>query len=372
MNSSPQQERNARSSVAMRRVLAVLCALWPLAILETAVELAGSAPPPSKTLEVWHTNAARQLDEAGGAFEPHDEWIWGPRPGARYQGESINEEGYRGPVLPFERSDLPRIVTLGDSSTFGFAVKDEECFTRRMEQEFAAMGRPVETLNLGCVGHSAVQAMRIYVGKAREYRPDLVIVAVGAVNEHFLVPPEESDLAKLRALKERGGKMLRWARRFSSVRWIEAKVRGHEAAGPATMDTTPLVSVKNSARVSVTEFVAALEQLADAVSEDGASLLVVVPPKRGDADVGNPALVPYTVALRQFAARRKLPTLDALARFRALDDADPMVRENSVLSPRFGDAYHPTALGHRLYAKMLVDEIARVGLLDGRREGRNP
>lgn len=372
MNSSPQQERKARLGVALRRGLAVLCALWPLAILETAVELAGIAPPPSKTLEVWHTNAARQLDEAGGAFEPHDEWIWGPRPGALYQGESINEEGYRGPVLPFERSELPRIVTLGDSSTFGFAVKDEECFTRRLEHEFAAMGRPVETLNLGCVGHSAVQALRIYLGKARDYRPDLVIVAVGAVNEHFLVPPDESDLSKVRALKERGGKMLRWARRFSSVRWIEARVRGRDADGPTPTDATPLVSVKNAARVSVPEFVSALDQLADSVLADGAALLVVIPPKRGDADVGNPALVPYTVALREFVARRKLPTLDALARFRALDDADPVVRENSVLSPRFGDAYHPTVLGHQLYAKMLVEEIVRVGLLDHPRSGRNP
>ena len=43
---------------------------------------------------------------------------------------AINERGFRGPVVPYERTPgKHRLVFLGDSITFGYGVRDEEVVT---------------------------------------------------------------------------------------------------------------------------------------------------------------------------------------------------------------------------------------------------
>lgn len=334
------------------------------------VEAAGVAPAASRSIEVWHQNDARQLDDLGAAFMPSDDWLWTPRPGAEYQGDVVNGDGYRGAVIARDRGERVRVVTLGDSSTFGFGVPDEKCFARRLEQSFADTETPIEVLNLGCIGFSAVQAREIYRKKARRYRPDLVIVAVGAVNEHFLVPPGQSDSEKLRLLEGRGGKVLRWLRRFSTVRWIESWIRDSEAYDPVADVVLRGSSQDWRPRVSLEEFSFTLAELAHMIARDGAKLLVVVPPKREDVDRSKPVLMEYQAALRAFAAERQLPIVDVYTRFRELDHADPSIVESPLMSPRFMDPYHPSELGHRLYAEILVEAIGKYGLLSAPRERR--
>jgi hypothetical protein len=347
----------------MRALLGVACSFWALSVIEIAVEISGVAPVESKVIEVWLETDARQLDDVGAAFQPHDEWLWAPRPGASYRGDVVNEQGTRGPVLEPGAGDVPRFVTLGDSSTFGFGVRDEECFARRLEAIYRDRGSRIEVLNLGCIGFSAVQAAAIYRGKARAFRPDLVILAVGAVNEHFPVPPGQSDHEKLRLLRERGGKTLRWLRRFATVRALESLLRAEETSVP-TADRAPDDEEPDPVpRVSIVEFTAALNELADAIAADGAKLLVVIPPKREDAERSIPVLSQYSDALRAFAAERNLPVADVYSRFRELDHADPEVRESPLRSSRFLDAYHPSSSGHLLYAELLAEAITRHRLI---------
>jgi lysophospholipase L1-like esterase len=349
-----------------RRALAILCFVWPFALIELAVELAGCAPADSGAIQVWLANDQGALDGLGEIFEPDDDLLWSARPGSRYFGEEINADGRRGDRLPRTRGARPRIVTLGDSSTFGFGVMDEQCFTRRIEQAFRERGTAVETINLGTIGYSAVQALRAYETRGRDYRPDLVIAAVGAVNEHFIVGSDRTDLRRLEALKANDGKFVRWVHRFSTVRWIASwfKKSSSFAETPEAVDQMlSQHAVRELPRVSVSQFSRALSDLAAAVAADGGRLLLVVPPRRADAEVGNPALIPYSDALRAFCAERAIPLADVYAAFRQLDNADEAVRANAMVSPRFLDAYHPSVSGHVLYAEVLVAAIDRLGLL---------
>lgn len=123
----------------------------------------------------------------------HMEWAWaGPfsiynstrgwavKPGIRNMRVAdgmlltTNSRGVRGTAeYPYER--IPgklRIVTLGDSFTFGSEVNDEETFSRHLEVSLP----DTEVLNLGVQGYGHDQMLLYLKDEGVKYRPDIVIV----------------------------------------------------------------------------------------------------------------------------------------------------------------------------------------------------
>ncbi len=336
-----------------------LLVIWPLALIETAVEWLDVAPARPVPIEIWNTQQDEDLESPSGSFREDRRWLWEPRPGAVFEGDLVNEDCQRGRRTPKERGDALRIVTLGDSSTFGLGVRDEECFSRRLEALLKERGTPAEVVNLGCIGYSAAQAVALYEGKGVQWKPDIVIVAVGAVNEHWAAPGDLSDRKKIALLSQPARRVLRWVERYSSVRGLEALFSN---TAPAEVDATPgaIAPLPSLRRVSVDEFESLIEELAKETERNGAKLLVVIPPRRGDAEFGIPTLVEYSNRLRKVVARLGLPSVDVLDEFRRRDLADPAL----VIDPRgsklFVDSYHPSKEGHALYSQLLLEAIERL------------
>ncbi len=354
-NSSAPQ--GSRRRVFLRRAALVVLGFWPFALLEMIVEAAGVAPPPAPAVQVWTVDQDRVLRDEGGAFRLSRGWLWEPRPGATIEGEVINEDSQRGPARPKAKGSAPRIVTLGDSSTFGVQVKSSECFSNRLEEVLRARNVPVEVCNFGCIGFSAAQAVAIYRDKARQWHPDVVIAAVGAVNEHWPAPAGLSDREKIEMLSWPSKRLVRWLDRFSTMRWLESVL-----APSARESYTPSL-VRSKTRVSLDEFESLLIELDHLVKADGARLLLVVPPRRSDSEAIYPELMQYTSRLREVAAKNAIPILDVYRLFREADEADPGVKADPATSPRFRDSYHPSPEGHQLYAERLGDEVLGRGWL---------
>ncbi len=92
----------------------------------------------------------------------------------------INEDGFRGPRVPVGRTEnKPRLLFMGDSSTFGFPYRYSEAFPHLITTRLAELGLPdVEILNAGTVGQSISQ-IRHEFDSIIHFEPDVVFMMVG-------------------------------------------------------------------------------------------------------------------------------------------------------------------------------------------------
>jgi lysophospholipase L1-like esterase len=92
----------------------------------------------------------------------------------------INSHGLRGPEFTLEKpAGTFRILSLGDSRTFGWGLGDEETYSRRLEsllQQRGAANRKVEVINAGVNAWSYPQMLVYFREEGLRFAPDAVIV----------------------------------------------------------------------------------------------------------------------------------------------------------------------------------------------------
>lgn len=90
----------------------------------------------------------------------------------------INAHGTRGPE--FSETKPPntvRIVSLGDSRTFGWGLTDDETYSRILQKALSRhLGRPVEVINAGVNAWSFPQMTVYFRERALRFQPDYVIL----------------------------------------------------------------------------------------------------------------------------------------------------------------------------------------------------
>ena len=91
----------------------------------------------------------------------------------------VNSDGLLGKPYPKERVNGKfRIALLGDSFTSAEAVKQEEKFAGIWEKILSSKSeREVEVINFGVGGTGTWQQLQMFHTKARNYKPDLIVVA---------------------------------------------------------------------------------------------------------------------------------------------------------------------------------------------------
>lgn len=100
----------------------------------------------------------------------------------------ISDFGVRGPGPEPRRENTLRILTLGDSQTFGFGVLDHETYSVHLRDLLAARypERHVEVINAGVPGYGTVDEVIWLRKRGREVDPDLIIAQFLSVND-FLI-----------------------------------------------------------------------------------------------------------------------------------------------------------------------------------------
>jgi lysophospholipase L1-like esterase len=92
----------------------------------------------------------------------------------------INSHGTRGPeFLTAKPAGTIRILSLGDSRTFGWELSDEETYSRRLErllQGRVGARRPVEIINAGVNAWSYPQMHSYFRDEGLRFQPDVVIL----------------------------------------------------------------------------------------------------------------------------------------------------------------------------------------------------
>jgi hypothetical protein len=157
-----------------------------------------------------HYASYRQSDF--NAFEWDSRTLWRLKPsyhGTAFETEiDTSAQGFRADrIYPLKSEHKFRILTLGDSRTYGFNVNHDETFSSVLEQTLKEQGIDAEVINAGVHGFSAVQCLA-YFRELLKFCPDIVIFAPGYNDRRYLIvrspdnPAAFRNLALVRSLSD--------------------------------------------------------------------------------------------------------------------------------------------------------------------------
>ncbi|MEM1449478.1 MAG: GDSL-type esterase/lipase family protein [Planctomycetota bacterium] len=119
--------------------------------------------------------------------DPAGEHLYRPRQGVERENEiagtggvtwsyRIDERGFRSGPPRSANEDATRVVALGDSYTFGWAVEDAEAYPSALARELDASADSVEVINAGVPGFNTVQALSYLRERWNDLDPDVVVL----------------------------------------------------------------------------------------------------------------------------------------------------------------------------------------------------
>jgi len=274
--------------------------------------------------------------------------------------EFLNNDGFRGKSLPIERRDgIARIVSCGDSTTFGACVRADQAYTPLLENKLNARGVVVEALNAGVPGTNLWQQTLLFERRLQNYRPDLVIL--------YTAPNLRADLARLRG-GLRSGAIWRDVRRGLARSHIYRLLR-HLIRPPSFEDVlhqylNQETAADRWAMPSNEVYAGALEDLLrlQTLCESIDCRLLIMPvvsralvygANEHGLHPGDPA---WSVRKSQDHPRRFILNITAKNDIATVDPADVLLTA-SYREPMFLDSVHFTPAGHEEVAELLLEKI---------------
>ncbi len=329
-------------------------------------------------------------------FDRVDEELgWSMKPG--YRGfawdksyVTTNDLGLRSAEVPSSKGNEFRVLSLGESSTFGIGVADDQTYSARLEKILNGAGpaRPVRVINAGVSGYSSTQSLLYLERRGLALRPDMVLFyhemndyLPATIRDVRVEGPEVmmTDRELIRSRLNRAGRFF-LARsalyRFLAHAWADWRVKRF-AREKIDYDTTanfPLgeigfprimpymkigapVAVDRDGRqrsykevypallgrrVSERELRGNLEELRRLCAGRGVRLVIIHPTYRPSRR--------HECLLTRFCRDEGVPM------FEAFDGLHPGGNVSSD-NPMFYDFTHPSALGHERLAAGLADFI---------------
>ena len=291
-------------------------------------------------------------------------------PGERYENDTtiaINSFGLRGPEwTPSKPAGIRRIMALGDSSVYGFGVKDDEVFTARLDE---GLGEQVQVINSAVPGYSTYQTINLLQIRSLSLQPDLLLVGCiwsdnnfdSFVDRDLLAAYSSFRNSHARALHRLLGHAalytildykLRVLRTFPEERRVGWMIGRGEKIGER--------------RVPIQEYAQNLETIVELAHDAGAEVAFMVLPNREDLDTvyeSGAAWDPYREIMRDTAKRHGAPVMELPSLFQdsGFEGADLFI-----------DEMHPTARGHQLWAELVQHTLQERGWTEGLAIERDP
>lgn len=344
------------SGEMIRGVVKALAVVVLLAVVEVVLRIGG-----------WGLSPAEKT--YSDIYDPQFEMIPGaPVPYLAVQ-DFLNGDGFRGRRLsPAKSEGVFRVISIGDSTTFGGFVENEQTYTFLLEKNLRAQGVNAEIMNAGIPGTTLWQQRMLVERRLLDYRPDLLIfytspsyradffVLHEAENGRVNIQKMQRGLARLRLYRI----LRRWLRppKFEEV--VNQYFEGH-ARPDGEIDA---VTAMKQARED-------LIRLRDIARKDRIGLLVapvqVAAPfqaaQRKDIRPGDPKwpdlLVRFneTYLMMDVLRELEIPSCDPGGAF-----FEAYSREKLFL-----DDTHFTPAGHGLMSRVIEDCLRKNGLLPKKR-----
>ena len=254
----------------------------------------------------------------------------------------VNALALRGPDLGPKAANELRILTLGDSSVFGFGVDEDKVFSAVAAARLTeAWDRPVIGVNGATPGYTSVQALDTLMDVGAVVQPDFVVIAT-LWSDLF-----QTDIPVIRASGHRHPSALYRVSTRALARFLPPPTVGW------TQGDVGAPGLGREARVGLERFRETVAALATAIVALGATPVVLVLPAPIDLDEApTPALIArYRGVLHALARQGGFPLVDGPAAF----------SENSATNADFFDQVHPSVSGHSTLGQALFAELLSQG-----------
>ena len=141
------------------------------------------------------------------------------KPGQWHFVYTTNEYGHRGLDVPLSnRYELPHVVVLGDSFTFGIGVNDGEEYSAVMRQR---LKNRFEVVNLGVGSWGLTQEIRRFYELGQLYQPKIVVLQFCANDPSDNLYSPVTSVRDGRFSFHNSGGRLEWLRKILADSWIQ-------------------------------------------------------------------------------------------------------------------------------------------------------
>ncbi len=277
---------------------------------------------------------------------------------------TTNASGFRGPMPARAKpAGALRVIAIGNSSTFGWGVNDDETYPAQLERALRAImpGRPIEVMNAGIPGFTSYQGRRLLADEVLPLAPDFVVLAFGFNDSRRAASTDSAFAAASARPLARAAHALG---RLEVYRRLERVIRGGRVADRLS----PRGEERTVERVPAAQFEPNIQEMVRACLGARARpilLSMVIPPEYRDALVrvaranGVPFLEtrPYLLVRAQEPEARATYA-DAIARHEEAWRGDT---SGVWHDPAYVDTIHPSRLGHALLADWIARVIADAG-----------
>jgi lysophospholipase L1-like esterase len=275
----------------------------------------------------------------GIAMQPHGTRSWALRPNMvmleTHVRVRVNSLGLRGPELEQKQVDELRLLTVGDSSVFGFGVEEDAVFSTIAAKALARdSGLRVTAVNGGTPGYTTEQAKQLLADVGQLVQPDWVIIAcIWSDLFQTDVPVQRQAVARvplaLYRLAIRG--LTPWLS-APTVGWVDGEL-GAPGLG-------------REARVGLERYQRNLDELVLQTTRLGARPLFLLLPAPSDLDA-----VPAPVFIRAYREAMRAAAAEADA---PLVDGPQLFRTEGGGNGDFYDQVHPSTTGHARLGRALA------------------
>jgi lysophospholipase L1-like esterase len=258
--------------------------------------------------------------------------IWRP---LSSQFSPFNPQGFRGaPIDPVKSPGSLRVIALGDSNTFGWAVDDGANWPAQLEGLLAERRPGARVVNAGVWGYTLFQGRRRF-DEILAFSPDVVLVSFGANDAHQVAVPDAEYVRSHDRIAEvaRLTSQLRVAQ-LGVAAWdqLVAQVKGGGVLGP---------------RVPLADYTAYLREIVGIARTRGIAVVLLTRPFVGastDPESWKTHAPTYNQATRDVGAAEHVPVIDV---YGAFHDKPGL----------FDDESHFGVEGHRRMAELVATRL---------------
>ena len=277
-----------------------------------------------------------------------------------------NADGFRTKEFVAKQSGVTRIVTIGDSSTFGWGVDPDYTYQYLLEQRFDRHGGgSTEVLNLGISGHTSRHGRAVFERYVLDLDPDLLIISYGANDARYVLQSADEVLDDDDSWR---GHVRSVLYRFETFRLLRRVILSAYDPFDASQARADLEGNERQLVPSVERdtYMENLQFLITAARESGARaalLAVCAPPAyvRGMRYVAETEGVPLVDALELFRdhledLRQHRLYADEVRFYEALYGLEAMSEQSHLYVTT--DGCHPGRAGHSLIADAFYDALS--------------
>jgi len=242
----------------------------------------------------------------------------------------VNSLGLRGGEISSEKAPQEvRILTLGDSSVFGYGVEEHQTFGQVAATVLGTFWRvPVHSFNGGVPGYTSVQALATLNEVGPVVRPDWVVIAA-----------IWSDLFQTDTpLRRPGRKTVPFALYRLGIRLLGSWLPAQKVGWLDVERGVGTPAENREARTGLEKYRRTLDEIVAQTRAHGARPVFLILPAPIDLDPGPPpaTIVAYRQAMVDAAAAAEAPMIDGAGLF----------RQDGASNQEFYDQIHPSRTGH--------------------------